>query len=917
MDPQSAIAQVKRAGLFRTQGLIGGKWMDAYDGKTFEVYNPATGEVLANVACMGKKEANDAIASAHAAFTSWSKLTTAERSKLMRKWYDLLIAHQTELGQLITLEQGKPVAEGYNEVLIGASCLEFFLEEVKHCYGDIIPQTQADRRMTWVLMSMIMWPGSVLVLYRLLPPLSGQLNLNDCSYLRTSMGVVGAITPWNLPLAMALRKVSPAMACGCTVVIKPSELTPLSALAVAELALQAGIPPGVFNMVMGFAPEIGDAFLASPKVRAITFTGSTAVGKMLLAGAAQTVKKTSMELGGNAPSMIFDDADLEVTVKGLNKQKTLDFVILFDVISVLSVSAHHDHCGIHDKFAAALTKAVQTLRVGHGFDEGVTQGPLINQAALHKIEALVEDAVSQGAKVLVGGKRHSLGLTFYEPTVLVDVTSDMLISSTEIFGPVLALQRFKTEEEAIHLANDSNAGLAGYIYTENLRRCWRVAEAIEFGIVGVNDGLIPAASAPFGGFKQSGLGREGSKYGLDDFLESIRLHIPSYKFQLQFIVGSHLPISFAVLCGSAVHMHIYDKIGMWGVLISVCLAQFVWFLNSVVLLAEHFSVQCSDNWALLEENGLKLMMARLFRTCRRSVPSIGVVTIMSNSVHNPATGEVIADVPCMGQPETNDAISSAYEMFNFQDTFEAPWLVGMCTEDFEKNEDAWSKVTAIERSQCLWKWHDLLIAHKEELGQLITLEQGKPLNEAIIEVIIAAGYLEFFAEEAKHVYSDIIPSTVADCQLFVIKQPVGVVGAITPWNFPLAMLTSKVGPALACGCTVVLEPSELTPLIAFAAAGLALEAGIPSGALNVVTGNAPDIEHALLASPKVRKITFTGLSAVEKKIMPGAGETLRKVSLEPGGNAPCIVFDDTDLGVAVKSILWDSAWVWPFPLKEQ
>lgn len=481
MMAQDYVAQLNSSGLLRTQGLIGGKWTDAYDGKTIEVYNPSTGVVIANVACMGGRETNDAISSAYDAFQSWSKLTAADRSKCLRKWYDLIISHKEELGQLITLEQGKPLKEAIGEVSYGASFIEFFAEEAKRVYGDIIPSTLADRRLF---------------------------------VLKQPVGVVGAITPWNFPLAMIARKVGPALACGCTVVIKPSELTPLTALAAAELSLQAGIPPGAVNVVMGRASDIGDAILASPQVRKITFTGSTAVGKKLMAGAAGTVKKVSLELGGNAPCIVFDDADLDVAVKGALGAKFRNSGQTCVCANRVIVQE-----GIYEKFASAFSNAVQNLQVGDGFSEGVVQGPLINEAAVKKVETFVQDAVSKGAKVLLGGKRHSLGMTFYEPTVVGDVKNDMLLSREEVFGPVAPLLRFKTEEEAIRIANDTNAGLAAYIFTTNVQRSWRVSEALEYGLVGVNEGLISTEVAPFGGVKQSGLGREGSKYGMDEYLE--------------------------------------------------------------------------------------------------------------------------------------------------------------------------------------------------------------------------------------------------------------------------------------------------------------------------------------------------------------------------------------------------------------
>ncbi|XP_043688022.1 succinate-semialdehyde dehydrogenase, mitochondrial [Telopea speciosissima] len=481
MDTQNIASRLSASGIFRTQGLIGGKWSEAYDGNTIKVHNPTTGDVIANVPCMGKRETSDAISSAYDAFSSWSKLTASERSRCLRKWYDLIIAHKEELGQLITLEQGKPFKEALGEVTYGASFIEFYAEEAKRVYGDIIPAPVADRRLF---------------------------------VLKQPVGVVGAITPWNFPLAMITRKVGPALACGCTVVIKPSELTPLTALAAAELSLQAGIPPGVVNVVMGNASDIGDTLLASPQVRKITFTGSTAVGKKLLAGSAATVKKVSLELGGNAPCIVFDDADLDVAVKGSLAAKFRNSGQTCVCANRIIVQE-----GIYEKFANAFANAVQNLKVGDGFTEGVAQGPLINESAVQKVESFVRDAVSRGAKVMLGGKRHSLGMTFYEPTVISNVNSEMLLSREEVFGPVAPLMRFKTEDEAIQIANDTNAGLAAYIFTTNVQRSWRVSEALEYGLVGVNEGLISTEVAPFGGFKQSGLGREGSKYGIDEYLE--------------------------------------------------------------------------------------------------------------------------------------------------------------------------------------------------------------------------------------------------------------------------------------------------------------------------------------------------------------------------------------------------------------
>nr|XP_010914280.1 succinate-semialdehyde dehydrogenase, mitochondrial isoform X2 [Elaeis guineensis] len=470
MEPRAAVDRVRQSGLLKAQGLIGGKWTDAYDGKTIEVQNPATGDIITNVAYMGKKETTDAISSAYGTFNSWSKLTASERSRCLRKWYDLMISHKEELALLMTLEQGKPLKEALGEVAYGAGFIEFFAEEAKRIYGDIIPATLADRRLF---------------------------------VLKQPVGVVGAITPWNFPLAMITRKVGPALASGCTVIVKPSEYTPLTALAAAELSLQAGIPPGALNVVVGNASDIGDTLLQSTKVRKITFTGSTAVGKKLLAGSANTVKRVSLELGGNAPCIVFDDADLDVAVQGTLAAKFRNSGQTCVCANRILVQE-----GIYEKFANAFAKAVQDLQVGNGLLEGIAQGPLINKAAVEK-----------GANVILGGKRHSLGMTFYEPTVLGNVNDEMLISREEVFGPVAPLLRFKTEEDAIRMANDTNAGLAAYVFTTSIPRSWRVTEALEYGLVGVNEGLISTEVAPFGGYKQSGLGREGSKYGIDEYLE--------------------------------------------------------------------------------------------------------------------------------------------------------------------------------------------------------------------------------------------------------------------------------------------------------------------------------------------------------------------------------------------------------------
>ncbi|KAG6541028.1 hypothetical protein Mapa_017601 [Marchantia paleacea] len=476
-----AARKLKDAGLLLSRALIGDKWCDAMDGRTLNVTNPATGELLTSVPFMGRKETELAITAAHEAFPAWSQKTNTERSKLLRKWFDLLIQNKEELGRLMTLEQGKPLKEALGEIVYAAGFVELYAEEAKRIYGDIIPATTQDKRIF---------------------------------VLRQPVGVVGAITPWNFPLAMITRKVAPALAAGCTIIVKPSEFTPLSAMAAAKLAIEAGIPAGVLNIVTGDAPQIGAALLESTRVRKITFTGSTQIGKKLMEGSAATVKKVSLELGGNAPCIIFDDANIDLAVKGALAAKYRNSGQTCVCVNRIFVQD-----GIYAEFAKAFAQAVSKLQVGNGLDDGVTQGPLINPAAVMKVESHVEDAVAKGAKVLTGGKKHSLGRTFYEPTVLADATVDMRIFSEEVFGPVAPLIRFKDDKEAVAMANDTEFGLASYIFTENITRGWRIAEALEYGMVGLNEGLISTEVAPFGGMKQSGLGREGSKYGLDEYLE--------------------------------------------------------------------------------------------------------------------------------------------------------------------------------------------------------------------------------------------------------------------------------------------------------------------------------------------------------------------------------------------------------------
>ena len=473
--------QLIDATLFRQQAYIDGAWTDADSGKTFAVSDPATAQVLGTVPDMGAAETRRAIDAANAAFPAWSGKLAKERAAILRRWFDLMMAHQEDLAHLMTAEQGKPLGEARGEVAYAASFVEWFAEEGKRIYGDTIPQHGADKRII---------------------------------VLKQPIGVTAAITPWNFPLAMITRKAGPALAAGCTMVLKPAELTPYSALALAELAERAGVPKGVLNVLTGDAPAIGGELTANPIVRKLSFTGSTEVGKLLMRQCAGTVKKMALELGGNAPFIVFDDADLDAAIKGAMASKYRNAGQTCVCANRILVQD-----SVYDAFARKLADAVASLKVGNGFEAGTTIGPLIEPAAIEKIERHVADAVSKGAKLIQGGKRHALGGTFFEPTVLTDVTADMLVAREETFGPVAPLFRFKTEAEAIRMANDTEFGLAAYFYSRDVGRIFRVGEALEYGIVGINEGIISTEVAPFGGVKQSGLGREGSKYGIEDYVE--------------------------------------------------------------------------------------------------------------------------------------------------------------------------------------------------------------------------------------------------------------------------------------------------------------------------------------------------------------------------------------------------------------
>jgi len=468
--------------LLRAQGYIAGSWADADNGKCFAVTNPASGETIGHVPDMGEAETRRAIESAEKAWPAWRDKTAKERAVVLRNWFDLIMQNQDDLGHLMTAEQGKPLAEAKGEVAYGASFIEWFGEEAKRIYGDVIPSPFNDRRIVVI---------------------------------KQSIGVVAAITPWNFPIAMITRKCAPALAAGCPVVVKPAALTPLSALALAELAERAGIPAGIFNVVTSASGSIvGREMTSNAKVRKLSFTGSTEVGKLLTRDCADTMKKVSMELGGNAPFIVFEDADLDAAVTGAMASKYRNAGQTCVCVNRILVQDE-----VYDAFTDKLATAVAQLKVGDGMEEDTTQGPLINEAAVNKVEEHIKDAINKGARLICGGKRHGQDGTFFEPTVIADATSDMAVAREETFGPLAPVFRFKSEAEAIQMANDTEVGLAAYFYSRDIGRIWRVGEALEYGMVGINEGIVSNEVAPFGGVKESGLGREGSKYGIDDFVE--------------------------------------------------------------------------------------------------------------------------------------------------------------------------------------------------------------------------------------------------------------------------------------------------------------------------------------------------------------------------------------------------------------
>ncbi|WP_166365857.1 NADP-dependent succinate-semialdehyde dehydrogenase [Pseudomonas akapageensis] len=467
--------------LFRQQAYIDGAWVDADNGQTLKVNNPATGEIIGSVPKMGAAETRRAIEAADKALPAWRALTAKERANKLRKWFDLMMANQEDLARLMTLEQGKPLTESRGEIAYAASFLEWFGEEAKRVYGDMIPGHQVDKRLM---------------------------------VLKQPIGVTAAITPWNFPSAMITRKAGPALAAGCTMVLKPASQTPYSALALAELAERAGIPKGVFSVVTGSAGEVGGELTGNPIVRKVTFTGSTEIGRQLMVECAKDIKKVSLELGGNAPFIVFDDADLDAAVDGALISKYRN-----NGQTCVCANRLYIQDGVYDAFVEKLKAAVAKLNIGNGLENGITTGPLIDAKAMAKVQEHIDDAVSKGARVVAGGKPHALGGTFFEPTVLVDVPRNAAVAKEETFGPLAPLFRFKDEADVIAMANDTEFGLASYFYARDLSRVFRVGEALEYGIVGVNTGIISNEVAPFGGIKASGLGREGSKYGIEDYLE--------------------------------------------------------------------------------------------------------------------------------------------------------------------------------------------------------------------------------------------------------------------------------------------------------------------------------------------------------------------------------------------------------------
>ncbi len=469
--------------LLKNAAYLNGKWVDHPSAKNFDVTNPANGEVIIQVPDMGKEETRSVIRAAQQAWPAWRDKLAKDRSAILRKWFDLIMQNQADLAAILSWEQGKPLAEAMGEIVYGGSFIEWFAEEAKRVYGDIIPNTIPDRRLLVI---------------------------------KQPVGVVGAITPWNFPTAMITRKAGPALAAGCPIIIKPAAETPLSALALAELADRAGIPAGIFNVITTRkAAEVGGELTSNPDVRKLSFTGSTAIGKLLMKQCSDTVKKMALELGGNAPFLVFDDADIDAAIEGAMASKYRNSGQTCVCANRLIVQE-----SVYDEFSEKLARTVENLNVGAAHEENVQQGPLINEAAVLKVEEHIDDALGKGARVITGGERHKRGGTFFQPTVLIDVDDSMKVAIEETFGPVAPIFKFKTDEEGIAMANDTEFGLAAYFYARDVGRIWRVAEALETGMIGINEGIISTEVAPFGGVKESGLGREGSKYGIEEFLET-------------------------------------------------------------------------------------------------------------------------------------------------------------------------------------------------------------------------------------------------------------------------------------------------------------------------------------------------------------------------------------------------------------
>ncbi|TEA80066.1 NADP-dependent succinate-semialdehyde dehydrogenase [Allopusillimonas ginsengisoli] len=472
--------KLKNPDLFRQQCYINGKWCDADSGATIEVTNPATGEVLGTIPKMGADETRRAIEAANEAWADWRKMTAKQRAGILRRWFDLMLANTDDLALIMTAEQGKPLAESKGEIAYGAAYFEWYAEEGKRAYGDTIPTSSPDKRIVVI---------------------------------KEPIGVCAAITPWNFPSSMITRKAGAALGAGCPIVVKPATQTPYSALALAVLAEEAGVPPGVFSILTGSASAIGGEMTSNALVRKVSFTGSTEVGRLLMQQSASSIKKVSMELGGNAPFIVFDDADLDAAVEGAMASKYRN-----TGQTCVCANRIYVHDKVYDAFSEKLVAAVAKLKIGNGMEEGVTQGPLIDNAAVEKVKEHIEDALSKGGKLLAGGKPHALGQSFFEPTIIAGVTTDMKVAREETFGPLAPLFRFSSDEEVIKLSNDTEFGLAAYFYSRDIGRVWRVAEALEYGMVGINTGIVSNEAAPFGGVKQSGVGREGSHYGLDDYL---------------------------------------------------------------------------------------------------------------------------------------------------------------------------------------------------------------------------------------------------------------------------------------------------------------------------------------------------------------------------------------------------------------